>query len=186
MHPYDVRRFSFFDIFLPHQGILSIFEIPKLHVYEYTYSLTGATCPKILVKPGTEEQQVTITAPYAAGTATILVKMDENSSQYTIDFVKIPAATVQLQSILINGVALEGFDPQHAVNFATAACVLKCSEPFDFNHETFDEIEKLASYAGPGGTIRAADVGSVVTPSAESTMSFFICSKRAESFTRSA
>lgn len=83
----------------------------KKDVYEYTYSLTGATCPKILVKPGTEEQQVTITAPYAAGTATILVKMDENSSQYTIDFVKIPAATVQLQSILINGVALEGFDP---------------------------------------------------------------------------
>ena len=83
----------------------------KKDVYEYTYSLTGATCPKILVKPGTEEQQVTITAPYAAGLATILVKMDENSSQYTIDFVKIPAATVQLQSILINGVALEGFDP---------------------------------------------------------------------------
>ena len=31
MHLYDVQRFSFFDIFLPHQGILSIFEIPKSH-----------------------------------------------------------------------------------------------------------------------------------------------------------
>ena len=50
--------------------------------------------------------------------------------------------------------ALAGFDPQHAVNFATAACVLKCSEPFDFNHETFDEIEKLASGASKGGPQR--------------------------------
>ena len=50
--------------------------------------------------------------------------------------------------------ALEGFDPQHAVNFATAACCLKCTEPFDFNHETFAEIEKLASGGGEGGPQR--------------------------------
>lgn len=58
-----------------------------------------------------EEQQVTITAPYAAGLATILVKMDESTSEYTIDFVKAPSATVQLSDIRIDGVSLEGFVP---------------------------------------------------------------------------
>ena len=79
--------------------------------YEYEYMFKGETCPRILVQQGTEDQQVTITAPYAAGQAVILVKMEENSSQYTIDFEKEPAATVQLSNILINGIGLEGFVP---------------------------------------------------------------------------
>lgn len=83
----------------------------KKDVYEYTYPLTTETCPKILVVKAVEEQQVTITAPYAAGLATILVKMDESTSEYTIDFVKAPSATVQLSDIRIDGVSLEGFVP---------------------------------------------------------------------------
>lgn len=83
----------------------------KKDFYEYTYPLTTETCPKILAVKAVEDQQVTITAPYAAGIATILVKMDESTSQYTIDFVKAPVATVQLSDILINGVSLEGFVP---------------------------------------------------------------------------
>ncbi len=83
----------------------------KKDVYEYTYPLTTETCPKILAVKAVEDQQVTITAPYAAGTATVLVKMDESTSQYTIDFVKAPVATVQLSDILIDGVSLEGFVP---------------------------------------------------------------------------
>ena len=83
----------------------------KKDVYEYTYPLTTETCPKILAVKAVEDQQVTITAPYAAGIATVLVKMDESTSQYTIDFVKAPVATVQLSDIRINGVSLEGFVP---------------------------------------------------------------------------
>lgn len=83
----------------------------KKDVYEYSYPLTTETCPKILAVKAVEDQQVTITAPYAAGTATILVKMDESTSQYTIDFVKAPVATVQLSDIRIDGVSLEGFVP---------------------------------------------------------------------------
>ena len=83
----------------------------KKDVYEYTYPLITETCPKILAVKAVEDQQVTITAPYAAGLATILVKMDESTSEYTIDFVKAPSATVQLSDIRINGVSLEGFVP---------------------------------------------------------------------------
>ena len=79
--------------------------------YEYSYPLTGETCPKILVVKGAEEQQVTITAPYAAGTATILVEMEESNSEYTIDFVKAPATSVQLSDIRYNGTSVEGFAP---------------------------------------------------------------------------
>ena len=78
--------------------------------YEYTYPLTSETSPKILAVKGVEEQQVTITSPYAAGTATILVEMEESNSLYTIDFVKTPAQTVQLSDIRYNGKSIEGFE----------------------------------------------------------------------------
>ena len=84
----------------------------KKDVYEYTQPLEpGAVCPKILAVKAVEDQQVTITSPYAAGLATILVKMEESTSEYTIDFVKAPAATVQLSNILIDGIAITGFSP---------------------------------------------------------------------------
>lgn len=79
--------------------------------YEYTYPLTGETCPRILAVKGAEEQQVTISSPYAAGTATILVEMEESNSQYTIDFTKAPSQTVQLSDIRYDGKSVEGFAP---------------------------------------------------------------------------
>ncbi len=83
----------------------------KKDVYEYTYSLHTETCPMVLAVKAVEDQQVTITAPYAAGVATVLVKMEESTSEYTIDFVRNPAATVQLNSILINDNPITGFSP---------------------------------------------------------------------------
>ena len=71
---------------------------------EYEYALNGATCPQILAyKSG--DQKVTITAPYAAGTAVIKVtsKDGDASSQYTIEFTKTAVATVRLKGIKIDG-----------------------------------------------------------------------------------
>lgn len=50
--------------------------------------------------------------------------------------------------------ALKGFDPQHTVDFAAAACCLKCTYPFDYSHDTFKEIEKLAASKGLVGPVR--------------------------------
>jgi len=87
------------------------FEAFRKDVYEYTYQFDGETCPKIIAYKGAPEQQVTITSPYAAGTATILVEMEESNSQYTIEFVKKPAAAVQLTAIRYDGKDIENFDP---------------------------------------------------------------------------
>ena len=87
------------------------FEAFRKDVYEYTYQFDGETCPKIIAYKGAPEQQVTITSPYAAGTATILVEMEESNSQYTIEFVKKPAAAVQLTAIRYDGKEVENFDP---------------------------------------------------------------------------
>lgn len=89
----------------------------KKDVYEYTYPLSTETCPKIITIKAVEDQQVTLTAPYAAGIATIIVKMDEGTSQYTIDFVKAPAETVQLDDILIDNKHLKDFQPTR-LNYA--------------------------------------------------------------------
>ena len=59
----------------------------KKEVLEYSYPLTGETCPAITVDkaPG---QQVTITAPFGAGDATIKVLPEDGSGNtYTIHFV---------------------------------------------------------------------------------------------------
>ncbi|MBR1878621.1 MAG: hypothetical protein IJ814_06430 [Paludibacteraceae bacterium] len=79
--------------------------------FDYTVELAGATSPAITVAkvPG---QQTTITQPLGVGTATILVAPVIGATQrYTIHFVAKPAETVQLTNILIDGVALAGFDP---------------------------------------------------------------------------
>lgn len=78
----------------------------------YTYPLTTAVCPAITVDkaPG---QQVTITAPYAAGRAFVQVKPEQGSiNTYTIDFVAAATATVQLGGILVDGVPMTDFQPQ--------------------------------------------------------------------------
>ena len=76
---------------------------------DYTLPLSTATCPVITVDkaPG---QQVTITAPYAAGVATILVKPESGAANtYTITFEAAAPVTVRLADILIDGVSLAGF-----------------------------------------------------------------------------
>ena len=78
---------------------------------EYSYDLTTETCPAIDVVKGAEEQVVTITAPYAAGIATINVRMEDAETNYTIEFVAVPAETARLKGILVDGAALDPFDP---------------------------------------------------------------------------
>lgn len=86
---------------------------------EYTYELPyGTTCPKITVTPAAG-QQVTITAPYAAGTAVIKVATEDAEQDYTIEFISIPAATVQLSAILVNNMPLAGFAPTQLNYFST-------------------------------------------------------------------
>ena len=82
--------------------------------FDYTVELAGTVSPAITVDkaPG---QQTTVTKPLGTGTATILVApMIGATQRYTIHFVAKPTETVQLTNILIDGVALEGFDPATA------------------------------------------------------------------------
>lgn len=77
----------------------------------YSVQLETATCPQITVDkaPG---QQVTITAPYAAGTAQIQVQPEQGTANtYEITFTTGAAASVRLQGITIDGVAIDGFAP---------------------------------------------------------------------------
>ena len=77
----------------------------------YSVQLESATCPQITVDkaPG---QQVTITAPYATGTAQIKVQPEQGTANtYEITFTAGAAASVRLQGITIDGVAIDGFVP---------------------------------------------------------------------------
>lgn len=81
----------------------------KKEVLEYSYPLTGETCPAITVDkaPG---QQVTITAPFGAGDAIIKVLPEDGSGNtYTIHFVAKATSSAQLASIAIDGVSIPGF-----------------------------------------------------------------------------
>lgn len=78
--------------------------------FEYVKQLDSITCPKITVDKAAG-QQVTITAPYAAGKAYIKVVAGTGDfSTYTIDFKAGAVASVRLHDILVNGVSIEGFD----------------------------------------------------------------------------
>lgn len=78
----------------------------------YTVALTKATCPRITVDKE-NGQQVTITAPYAAGVAQIRVTPESGSANtYSITFTSMGAtASVALENILLDGVALTDFVP---------------------------------------------------------------------------
>ena len=77
----------------------------------YTYQLAGSVAPAITVDKAAG-QQVTITSPVGAGKAVIMVVPEMGASQkYTVTFTEVPAASVQLANILINGVQLAGFQP---------------------------------------------------------------------------
>ena len=86
-------------------------KLPKFskEEFSYTWTLKGDKCPVITVDkaPG---QQVTITAPYAEGIATIAVKAETgDASTYTIKFVAAPLASIQLEELFINGEKIADF-----------------------------------------------------------------------------
>lgn len=86
---------------------------------EYSCNLPyGSTCPKITVASAAG-QQVTITAPYAAGTAVIKVATEDAEQDYTIEFISIPAASVQLSGIFVNNIPLAGFAPTQLNYFSS-------------------------------------------------------------------
>lgn len=81
-------------------------------VFAYEVELTTATCPAITVDKE-NGQQVTITTPYGEGTARIRVQPEQGGVQtYTIRFVKVAQMTVQLRSILLDGVEMPDFLPE--------------------------------------------------------------------------
>lgn len=79
---------------------------------QYEVALPGDRCPAITVDKAAG-QQVTITAPYAAGVAQIKVQPGVGAANvYLITFKKQEAVvTVQLSDILVNGVSIDGFNP---------------------------------------------------------------------------
>ncbi len=77
----------------------------------YTITLTGTTCPTITVDKE-DGQQITITAPYKAGVASIRVTPESGAANtYTLTFVEQASSIVRLQGITIDGVALAAFVP---------------------------------------------------------------------------
>ncbi len=77
----------------------------------YSVPLTSATCPRITVDKEIG-QQVTITAPYAAGVARIRVTPESGAvNTYSITFTATASAAVSLDAILLDGVALTDFVP---------------------------------------------------------------------------
>ncbi len=77
----------------------------------YSVPLTGGVSPTITVDKEAG-QQVTITAPYAAGTAQIRVAPESGAPNiYTITFTAEAMVAAQLQAIFVDGKPLEGFTP---------------------------------------------------------------------------
>ena len=75
----------------------------------YQVSLFDATCPVITVDKE-DGQQITITTPYAAGRAEIVVKPESAASNtYIIDFLPVTNNKALLNNIYINGEPLNGY-----------------------------------------------------------------------------
>lgn len=75
----------------------------------YSVPLTGGVSPTITVDKEAG-QQVTITAPYAAGTAQIRVAPESGAPNiYTITFTAEAMVAAQLQAIFVDGKPIEGF-----------------------------------------------------------------------------
>ena len=106
------------------------FEPTTLH---YDTILLGTKCPTITVDKAAG-QQVTITAPIGAGTAKILVSPEVGAANtYSITFSEVLATSVQLANILIDGIAITGFDPtvDHYEATFTKAHPVVTGEPAD-------------------------------------------------------
>ena len=85
------------------------------NTFDYTVSLGKITCPQITVDKE-EGQQVTITAPYSTGQAKIVVQpIGAASNTYTINFVNLSNNFALLKNIYVDGVAINGFNPQEFV-----------------------------------------------------------------------
>ena len=93
----------------------------------YDIEMTGTTCPAITVDKE-NGQQVTITTPYGEGTARIRVQPEQGAANtYTILFKKTAQTAVQLQNILLDGVAIADFSPvktDYAVDYEGTRPVL--------------------------------------------------------------
>ena len=79
----------------------------------YTHTIaTDALCPKITVQRMDSAQQVTITTPYADGTAKIRVTPESGApNEYTITIVRMADESVLLAGIQLDGADLPNFDP---------------------------------------------------------------------------
>lgn len=97
------------------------------NVLAYEIELTSTTCPVITVDKE-NGQQVTITTPYGEGTARIRVQPEQGAvNTYTILFKKTAQTAVQLQNILLDGVAIADFSPaktDYAVDYEGTRPVL--------------------------------------------------------------
>lgn len=77
--------------------------------FDYTMTLTGSTCPNITVDKE-DGQQVTITTPYAAGRAQIVVRTESGAiNTYTVEFVSNTKSRALLPMIYVNGQAVNGY-----------------------------------------------------------------------------
>lgn len=77
----------------------------------YTVQLTSATCPLITVDKAAG-QQVTITAPYAAGIAYIKVQPEQGAiNTYQIEFEAVASESARLKNIFVDGEPLADFQP---------------------------------------------------------------------------
>lgn len=82
------------------------------NIFDYTISLTQATCPNITVDKE-EGQQITITAPYSAGQAKIVVTPESGASNtYTINFVNVSSNYALLKNIYVDGKAIADFSSE--------------------------------------------------------------------------
>ena len=85
------------------------------NIFDYTISLTQATCPNITVDKE-EGQQVTITAPYSTGQAKIVVTPESGASNtYTINFVNVSSNYALLKNIYVDGQAIADFSPEQFI-----------------------------------------------------------------------
>lgn len=134
------------------------FEPTRLN-YEHIV-ISGTVCPPITVDKG-EGQQVTIMAPYAAGTAYIVVRVGENDhNTYVLELVDttttplqpvepepeyIKSADATLQAVLVNGTPLAEFTPsQHDYTLSLPAGSAMPEVRF------VQHIDKQTLIAGPG------------------------------------
>ena len=85
------------------------------NIFDYTISLTQATCPNITVDKE-EGQQITMTTPYSAGQAKIVVTPESGASNtYTINFVNVSSNYALLKNIYVDGKAIADFSSEQFI-----------------------------------------------------------------------